>query len=57
MFKTGKSQDGYFTNAEVLEQTNPAMDILDCDHPNDDHIFFFDNAKMHTAHQPNALSA
>ena len=50
MFKAGKSQDG-------LEQTNCMMDFLDSNHPNDDHIFFFDNAKTHTACWPNALSA
>ena len=57
MFKAGKNQDGYFTNDEILAQANQAMDILDNDYPDDEHVFFYDNTKTHTVCQPDALSA
>jgi len=57
MFKAGKNRDGYFTNDEILEQANRAMDILDKDYPDDTHVFFYDNAKTHTVRRPDALSA
>ena len=57
MFKAGKNKDGYFTNDEILAQANRAMDILDNDYPDDTHVFFYDNAKTHTARRPDALSA
>ena len=57
MFKAGKNQDGYFTNDKILAQANQAMDILDNDYPDDEHVFFYDNAKTHTAHRPDTLSA
>jgi hypothetical protein len=57
MFKAGKNRDGYFTNDEILTQANRAMDILDNDYPDDTHVFFYDNAKTHTARRPDALSA
>jgi len=57
MFKAGKNRDGYFTNDEILEQANQAMDILDKDYLDDTHVFFYDNAKTHTARRPDALSA
>ena len=56
MFKAGKNQDGYFTNNKILAQANWAMDILNNNYPDDEHAFFYDNAKTHTACQPDALS-
>ena len=32
------------------------MDILNNNYPDDEHAFFYDNAKTHTASQPDALS-
>ena len=57
MFKAGKNRDGYFTNDEILAQANRAMDILNNDYPDDEHVFFYDNAKTHTVCQPDTLSA
>jgi len=57
LFKAGKTQDGYFMNDEILEQANHVMVIIDKDYPDDDHVFFYDNAKTHTARCPDALSA
>jgi hypothetical protein len=57
MFKAGKNQDGYFTNDKILEQADRAMDILDKDYLDDTHVFFYDNAKTHTVHRPDTLSA
>ncbi|KIM76321.1 hypothetical protein PILCRDRAFT_12915 [Piloderma croceum F 1598] len=37
-FKAGKNQEGYFTNDDILEQTNKAMDILEKDYPDEDVI-------------------
>ena len=56
MFKAGKNWDGYFTNNKILAQANWAMDILNNNYPDDEHAFFYDNAKTHTACQPDALS-
>ena len=32
------------------------MDILDNDYSDDEHVFFYDNAKTHTVRWPDALS-
>jgi hypothetical protein len=47
-FKAGKNREGYFTNDDILEQTNKAMDILKKDYPDEDHVLVFDNAMTHT---------
>ena len=57
LFRVGKQRDGYFTNKGILQKANHAMDILDKDYPDDEHVFFYDNAKTHTARRPDALSA
>jgi hypothetical protein len=57
LFKAGKNREGYFTNENILEQTNKAMDILRVYYPNDDHIFVFDNATTHLKRPDTALSA
>ncbi|PBK83278.1 hypothetical protein ARMGADRAFT_1048481 [Armillaria gallica] len=57
IFRPGKNCDGYYTNAEILEQATKAMDILDHDYPNERHVFAYDNATTHTARAPDALSA
>ena len=57
MFKAGKNWDSYFTNDEIPAQANRAMNILDNDYPDDMHVFFYDNAKTHTARRPDTLSA
>ena len=35
LFKTGKNREGYFTNEDILDQANKAMDILDKHYPHD----------------------
>src|ERR1700723_4823159 len=57
LFKAGKARDGYFTNADVIEQVMRAMDILDKDFPYERHIFSYDNATTHLKRHPDALSA
>ena len=57
LFKLGKSRDGYFTNDDVLAQTEVAMTIASKHFPDDDHIFIFDNATTHLKRPDNALSA
>ena len=44
LFKAGKFREGYFTNKNVLEQMQTAMDIAEKYYPNDKHILIFDNA-------------
>ncbi|KIK72415.1 hypothetical protein PAXRUDRAFT_180721, partial [Paxillus rubicundulus Ve08.2h10] len=48
LFKAGKQRDGYYTNDDIIKQTQKAMDILKKWHyPDDDHILIFDNALIH----------
>ena len=47
LFKAGKNREGYFTNENILEQTQTAMDIVVRHYPYDHHIFVFDNAMTH----------
>ncbi|KAF9048075.1 hypothetical protein BDZ89DRAFT_941483 [Hymenopellis radicata] len=53
----GKNRDGYQTTKDILNQATDAMDILDADYPNEKHVFAYDNATIHTARAPDALSA
>ncbi|KAF7351880.1 hypothetical protein MVEN_01149600 [Mycena venus] len=57
LFKAGKGREGYFTNDDVIKQTNHAMDILSRDYPHEKHVFIFDNATTHTKRAGDALSA
>ncbi|KAJ3560129.1 hypothetical protein NP233_g11034 [Leucocoprinus birnbaumii] len=57
VIKPGKNRDGYFTNDNVLEQFQEMVEIVKADYPNDDHVFFYDNAATHLKHAPNSLSA
>ena len=45
-----------FNNNEIIEQVTTAMDILESDYPEENHIFAYDNAKTHTARAPDALT-
>lgn len=47
LFKAGKAQEGYFTNADILNHTTTAMDILNKDYIHEDHVLMFDNATTH----------
>lgn len=47
LFKAGKACEGYFTNEDILQQANNAMDILEKHYPDEDHVLLFDNATTH----------
>lgn len=57
LFKPGKNHDGYFQSPDVLDQLTSAMDILDRDYPDEDHVFIIDNATTHLKRADDALSA
>ena len=57
LFKAGKNRDGYFTNENILEQTQLAMEIVKRHYPGDKHVFIFDNATTHLKRPPTAISA
>ena len=55
--KPGKEREGYFSSNEVLGQLTKAMDILNHDYPQYEHVFVLDNARTHTKRAEDALSA
>jgi len=57
LFKAGKNREGYFTNDDILNQANKAMDILEKYYPDEDHVLVFDNASTHQKRPDGALSA
>lgn len=57
LFKAGKNREGYFTNENILEQVEKAMNILEKSFPHDNHKFAFDNASTHLKRADGALSA
>ena len=57
LFKAGKNWEGYFTNDDILNQANKAMDILEKNFQNEDHVLVFDNATTHQKRPDSALSA
>ena len=57
LFKLGKSRDGYFTNDDILAQTDVAMTIVSKHFPDNHHIFIFDNATTHLKRPDDSLSA
>lgn len=57
LFQAGKNRDGYFTNDDIIQQTEKAMDILKKYYPDDDHVLVFDNATTHLKRADDALSA
>ena len=57
LFQPGANREGYFTNEDILQQVGHAMDILQKYYPNDNHVFIFDNATIHTKRPPGSLSA
>jgi len=57
LFKPGKNWDGYFTNEDVREQANEAMDILLEYYPQFDHVFIYNNTTTHLKRADDALSA
>jgi hypothetical protein len=57
IFKAGKNRDGYFTNEEIIAHVTRAMDILERDYPDEDHVFIFDNTTTHLKRADDALAA
>lgn len=57
IFKAGKNRDGYFTNDDILKQTEAAMDIVEKYYGDEEHKFVFDNAPTHLKRLDAALSA
>jgi hypothetical protein len=56
IFKPGKNCDGYFTNKEIIEQAEKAIEILAMDYPDEDHILIYNNATTCLKCADNALS-
>ena len=59
LFRPGANQDGYFTNEEIIEQVDKAINILHEYYPGSDfdHVFIYDNAMTHLKRAEDALSA
>jgi hypothetical protein len=57
LFKAGKNWEGYFTNSDIVEHATAAMNILEQDYSDEDHVFVFDNATTHQKREEDALSA
>ena len=57
LFKPGKKRDGYFSNEDIQEQVQAAMDILHNFYLQYDHAFIYDNATTHLKREEDALSA
>ena len=57
LFKAGKNREGYFTNENILNQTEDAINIVEKYYSHDDHVFVFDNATTHLKRPDTALSA
>ena len=57
LFKPGKNRDGYFSNEDIIEQADEAMDILLKYYPEFDHVLVYDNATTHLKRADDALSA
>jgi hypothetical protein len=57
LFKAGKNRDGYFINADIIDHTTRAMDLVTKYYPDDNHVFVFDNAPLYMKQADMALSA
>jgi hypothetical protein len=57
IFKAGKNCNSWFSNEEIISHVSHAMDILEWDYADEDHIFIFDNTTTHLKHADNALAA
>ena len=56
LFKPGKNRDGYFSNEDIIEQADEAINILK-EYPEFDHVLIYDNATTHLKCAEDALSA
>jgi hypothetical protein len=56
LLKAGKKCEGYQTIQDIVHQSMRAMDILGEDYGDEKHVLAYDNATIHTACAPDALS-
>lgn len=57
VMRPGKNRDGYFSNDDIREQAEEAMDILEELCPQYDHVLIYDNATTHLKRAEDALLA
>ncbi|KAF9256173.1 hypothetical protein L218DRAFT_882390 [Marasmius fiardii PR-910] len=57
VMKPGKNHDGYFTNEDILDRANQAINTLPEFGPNIRHHFIYDNASTHRKRADDVLSA
>ena len=51
----GKNRDGWWTNADLVQQLEEVMSLFEAIHPDCELLFCFDNSQNHHARKPNAL--
>jgi transposase len=56
-FLAGTNRDGWFTNANLIEQIDSIIYMIKALHPNKELVFAFDNSMTHRAKPPDALDA
>lgn len=56
LIKAGKNREGYFKMQDILNHANSAMNILDMDYSDKDHVVVFDNATTQLAQEEDVLS-
>ena len=56
LFKPGRNQDGYFSNEDIIEHANEAINILQEYYPDFEHVLIYDNATTHLKCAEDALS-
>lgn len=54
VFGAGKQREGWFCTKDVILQLTRAMDVVKEEYPDDEHVFVFDNATIHTKLPDNA---
>jgi hypothetical protein len=54
LFRPGKERDGYFNNQDVCRQLDRSCKLAVEEFPDEEHVFFFDNATTHTKLPENA---
>ena len=57
LFRPRANWDGYFSNEEIIEQVDEAINILKEYYSKFDHILIYDNATMYLKHAEDALSS
>ena len=57
LFRAGKNREGYFTNHEIIDQFEKAVNIVRRHYPGENHVFVYDNATTHLKREEGSLSA